>query len=71
MVQLLPMTQAEYDAWLIPAIKEYAEEKVRAGAWEAGEALERSRGEFLKLLPDGLASKDNYLYSIWSLVIRK
>ena len=66
MVQLLPMTQTEYDAWLAFAITDYAEDKVRAGTWEAGEAVERSRGEFLKLLPDDLASPTNYLYSIWS-----
>jgi ribosomal protein S18 acetylase RimI-like enzyme len=66
MVQLLPMTQPEYDAWLDSAIKDYAQDKVQAGAWEAGEALERSRGEFHKLLPAGLESPDNHLYSIWS-----
>jgi len=66
MVQLLPMTQPEYDAWLDSAIKDYAQDKVQAGAWEAGEALERSRVEFHKLLPAGLESPDNHLYSIWS-----
>jgi RimJ/RimL family protein N-acetyltransferase len=66
MIQLLPMTQPEYDPWLARAITDYADDKVRAGAWEAGEAQERSRADFQKLLPDGLASPDNYLYSIWS-----
>src|SRR5258708_31148383 len=66
MVQLLPMTQAEYEAWLAQAIKDYAADKVQSGAWPAGEALERSRAEHQKLLPAGLASPDNYLYSIWS-----
>jgi RimJ/RimL family protein N-acetyltransferase len=66
MIQLLPMTQPEYEPWLEQAITDYADDKVRAGTWEAGEALERSRAEFQRLLPDGLATKDNYVYSIWS-----
>jgi RimJ/RimL family protein N-acetyltransferase len=66
MIQLLPMTPAEYEAWLAHAVDDYADDKVRSGAWQAEKAVERSRAEFQKLLPDGLASKDNYLYSIWS-----
>ena len=66
MVQLLPMTQPEYEAWLDNAIRDYAQDKVQAGAWEASEALERSRAEFQKLLPEGRHSPDNHLYSIWS-----
>ncbi len=66
MIQLLPMTPAEYQAWLAQAVDDYAYDKVRSGAWQAEDAVERSRVEFQKLLPDGLASKDNYLYSIWS-----
>jgi hypothetical protein len=45
------MTQPEYDAWLANAIKGYAQDKVQAGAREAGEALERSWAEFQWLLP--------------------
>lgn len=64
MVQLIPMTPAEFDAWLASSVKTYADEKVRAGSWEAADALERSAGEHEKLLPQGLASVDNYLYTI-------
>jgi ribosomal protein S18 acetylase RimI-like enzyme len=66
MIQLLPMTPAEYDPWQAQAIRDYADDKVKAGAWTAGEALERSAGEFAKLLPQGLASPDNWLFSIWT-----
>ena len=66
MIQLIPMTQPEYAQWTAQAIADYAGEKVRAGAWDASDALERSRAEFEQLLPNGLASTDNYLYSIWS-----
>src|SRR5437867_9720356 len=66
MIQLLPMTQAEYDPWLAQSLVDYAGDKVAAGTWEAGDALERSRADFERLLPAGLASPDNFLYSIWS-----
>ena len=66
MVKLLPMTQAEYEPWLEQAILDYADDKVRTGSWPAVDGLERSREEFHKLLPDGPATADNYLFTIWA-----
>jgi len=66
MIQLLPMTQPEFEPWMAQAIADYADDKVKAGTWEANDAAARSRADFEKLLPAGLASPDNYLYSIWS-----
>ena len=59
------MTQAEYDVFLERTIPEYAEDKVRAGHWAESEALERSRKEFLDLLPQGLQTKNHYLYTLY------
>jgi RimJ/RimL family protein N-acetyltransferase len=64
MVQLQPMTQAEYETWQETAVKDYADDKVKAGAWDAAGALERSLAEHRQLLPQGLASPNNYLYTI-------
>ncbi|MGE5224851.1 MAG: GNAT family N-acetyltransferase [Omnitrophica WOR_2 bacterium] len=64
MVQFIPMTETEFQAYLAEAIQRYAEEHVRAGNWHPVEALEKSRREHEQLLPEGLASKNNYLYSI-------
>jgi ribosomal protein S18 acetylase RimI-like enzyme len=58
------MTQPEFDAFLKRSIPEYAEDKVRAGNWTEAESLERSRKEFEELLPQGLNSKDNFLYTL-------
>jgi RimJ/RimL family protein N-acetyltransferase len=66
MVQLLPMTPAEYESWLANKIRAYADEKAQAGSWEAADALERSAEEHRELLPDGLATKDNHLFTIWA-----
>ncbi len=58
------MTEAEFTAYLDGAVKTYADEKVRAGNWQPEEALGRSERDFRTLLPEGLASKNHYLFSI-------
>jgi ribosomal protein S18 acetylase RimI-like enzyme len=58
------MTQAEFDAWLPRAIREYAEEHVVDGRWSQDEAVEKSRAEHQTLLPQGLATSDHHLWSI-------
>ena len=64
MSKLIPMTQAEYDAFLERSIPEYAADHVRAGNWTESESLEKSRKEFEDLLPHGLNSEDNHLYTL-------
>lgn len=57
------MSQATYDAYLPVAIDEYAAEKCRAGTWSENEALEKATEEFATLLPEGLKTKDHYLFT--------
>ena len=64
MPELIPMTQPEFDAFLVRSVPEYAADHVRAGNWTESEALEKSRKEFDDLLPQGLNTEDNYLYSL-------
>ena len=64
MVRLVPMSDSEYQAYLALAVRDYADEKVAAGNWQPAEALERSAQEFQKLLPNGVATQDNYLFNI-------
>jgi RimJ/RimL family protein N-acetyltransferase len=64
MVRLEPMSEAEFRDYLEPAIADYAEEHIRSGQWGPDQALEESRREFTELLPDGLDTPDQYLYSI-------
>ncbi len=63
--KLLPMTQAEYDKFLERLIPEYAADNVRAGYWDESEALEKSRKETERLLPEGLQSKDHHLFTLY------
>lgn len=65
MTKLIPMTQPEFEAFLERSIPEYAAEHVRAGNWIESESLEKSRKEFEKLLPQGLNSADNFLYTLY------
>jgi ribosomal protein S18 acetylase RimI-like enzyme len=64
MVKLEPLQQEDFAPFLEREIRAYAEAHVRNGSWPAEEALERSRKEFEHYLPDGIHSKDQYLYSI-------
>jgi ribosomal protein S18 acetylase RimI-like enzyme len=64
MVTLEPMTQETWEAYRIGAIRDYAESKVRTGAWPAEGAVERSEGEFSELLPDGVATPGHDVRSI-------
>lgn len=64
MITLRSMTQAELETYLEHAINEYASEHVRAGNWKPEGAVERSRAEFTKLLPQGVNTPGQYLFSI-------
>jgi ribosomal protein S18 acetylase RimI-like enzyme len=64
MVSLRGMTEGEFEVFLAESIPEYATEKVKAGNWDAKEALRRSREEHTKLLPEGLTSPNQNLYVV-------
>ncbi|MBC7876724.1 MAG: GNAT family N-acetyltransferase [Anaerolineales bacterium] len=64
MPTLAPMTQPEFDAFLERSIPEYAADHVRAGNWTESESLERSHKEFEALLPLGLKTEGNFLYTL-------
>ena len=61
---LRPMTQPEYSTWAAAAVPAYAADKVASGQWAADVALALSQKEHDQLLPQGLRSADNHLYSI-------
>ena len=64
MVKLEPIQQKDFEEFLEREIRGYAEDHVRNGNWPAEDALERSKREFEHYLPEGIHSKDQYLYSI-------
>lgn len=64
MAQLIAMSQEYFEAYVERSIPEYAAEHVRAGNWEESQALAKARASYDELLPDGLATKDHFLYEI-------
>ena len=64
MSKLIPMTQPEYEVYLTHLIPDYAADNVRAGYWDESEALEKARQQTESLLPQGLQTKDHYIYTL-------
>jgi ribosomal protein S18 acetylase RimI-like enzyme len=62
-ITLDPMTDEEFTAWVEPTIRDYAAHHVAAGTWSAEDALELARTQTLTLLPGGVRTKDQYLYT--------
>jgi ribosomal protein S18 acetylase RimI-like enzyme len=58
------MTQPEFEAYLDRAVPEYARAHVDTGEFDRDEAMERARGDYAALLPAGLESEDQHLFSI-------
>ena len=63
-VRLVQIEQQDFEAFLERGIREYAEDHVRNENWPAEGALERSGEQFEKLLPGGIHSKHQHLWSI-------
>src|SRR5262249_3655590 len=69
-VELGPMTDAEYDAFLARTNTRYARGRGEAGAWLPEDAARHAEESRQRLLPHGLATKDNYLYTITETATR-
>jgi len=63
-VRLVPMEQAHFEAYLKEAIPSYADDQVRAGNWHVSNTVERAKEAYTALLPDGLASEKQHLFSV-------
>ena len=64
MVQLVPMTENEFQVYRKRSVAEYAQEHVQAGNWHPSVALQNAERQFMSLLPNGVASKNQFLFSI-------
>ena len=63
-VTLVPMTVPEFDDYLDKSIRNYAAEKIRAGAWLENDAYRLATEQFDKLLPQGIDTVNQHLYSV-------
>jgi ribosomal protein S18 acetylase RimI-like enzyme len=58
------MTEAEFAAYLAHAVHDYADDHVRAGDVLPEEALPRAQKDYEELLPEGLRSKNQFLFTL-------
>lgn len=58
------MNAAQFATYLEEAIPVYAKNNVESDRWSEAESLALSRQVYAELLPQGLATPDNYLYAI-------
>jgi len=63
-MQLVKMNQADYDHWEPRSRADYAKEKMKANRLTEAEAQQIAENDFKRILPNGLQTKDNFLYSI-------
>ncbi len=71
MTRLVQMPEQVYRAYVEHSIAEYAQDHTRAGRWRPEEALQHATEEYQKLLPDGLHTKNQYLFLIEDEVIHQ
>jgi ribosomal protein S18 acetylase RimI-like enzyme len=63
-VTLDPMTEAEFGPFAEDSIQGYAQQKITSGEWTAEEAVELSRADHERLLPDGLKTPNQHLFTV-------
>ena len=64
MIQLKPMSEEDFNAYLEVAIVDYAQEHVTGGRWTAEEAPTAAQAEYKQILPNGLTTENHYFYNI-------
>jgi len=64
MVRFVPMSEAEFAAYLEHAVPEYAEAHLKSGDCEADEALTLAQADYESLLPQGLATPGHYFFTV-------
>ncbi len=61
---IIKMTEAIFSKYYQAAIASYAKENIDAGRWKEEGAIERSREDHNRLLPEGIKTKNNHLFEI-------
>ena len=64
MIKFTPMDETAFQGYLARAVQEYADDNVKAGAWDREGALEKSRKAFDQFLPEGRSTEGHQLFLI-------
>lgn len=62
--RLVPMRESDYEFWVARTRAEYRDEKMKANGYTFEEATRISEESFQKLLPQGLKTRDHYLFTV-------
>lgn len=63
-MNLVKMSEKDFDNYLNIAIPEYADDKIKAGTWKKSDAIHLATESYANLLPKGLHTPNNFLFSI-------
>jgi ribosomal protein S18 acetylase RimI-like enzyme len=63
-VTLDPMTEEEFGPYLEAGIRDFAKQKVRSGEWTEEQSVALSRADHDRLLPDGVDTRDQHLFTV-------
>ncbi|GHO85848.1 GNAT family N-acetyltransferase [Dictyobacter formicarum] len=64
MIILEPMNEEDFQRYLDFSVADYAQEHVKSGRWSQEEALTEAKKQYVELLPAGVASSNQYLFTI-------
>lgn len=64
MLSLVPMSESDFATYIAHAVRSYADDHIRAGDVLPEEALERAQKDYDQLLPAGLLSKNQFLFTL-------
>ncbi|MDP5275761.1 GNAT family N-acetyltransferase [Chengkuizengella axinellae] len=63
-VRLMKMCEVVYEDFISNTIKEFAKNQVKAGKWKEEEAIQKAAEIYMKLLPQGRNTEQNYMLAI-------
>lgn len=66
MIEFQKMTDKEFENYFERTVNNYAKEKIKAGNWDKDSAIEKAEKSVDQLLPNGVETENNYLYSIYN-----
>ncbi|WNS42610.1 GNAT family N-acetyltransferase [Paenibacillus sp. MMS20-IR301] len=64
MIRLVQMDESAFQFFLKQSTRDYAEDKIKAGTWDAETAMQLSKDAMTRFLPKGLYTEGAYLYSV-------
>ncbi|HEX4789859.1 MAG TPA: N-acetyltransferase [Actinospica sp.] len=63
-ITLDPMGEEEFATWLEPFVRRHARNHINAGTWSEKDALQFAATEFRMMLPQGLQSDQQHLFTV-------